>query len=155
MLPPPSAPEPPYPLMALQGAVGPGALTWSPIRGAVASSWHTGPGSLTATTNSGMPHCFPPPPPLLPGVRSLTLRCLELVLTPQELNDAEGVRAPPLPLSLVLPGLRELSLVPQFEPRPGADVGRISGEGMRGEARCVRGRGADARSGVSCETGAG
>ena len=135
--------------MALQGAVGPGAMTWSPMRGAVASSWHTGPGSLTATTNGGMPHYLPPPPPLLPGVRSLTLRCLELVLTPQELNDVEGARAPPLQLSLVLPGLLELNLVPQFEPRPGADVGRISGEGMRGEARCgltvrcVRGQGVD------------
>lgn len=112
-------------------------MTWIPTRGAAATS-AAGTGteaSPPAATTYGSPRSSP----LLPGVTSLTLRCLELVLTPQELDDVQGVRAPPLPLSLVLPGLQELNLLPQFEPRPGADVNRIAGEGGRVGSQGVKG----------------
>ena len=65
---------------------------------------------------------------LLPAVRHLTLRCLELVLPapaqPQQPVDPQ-FRA--LPLSLIMPGLQHLDLSPLYCPNPDAALDVISG----------------------------
>ena len=74
---------------------------------------------------------------LLPALRHLTLRCLELfVAAPapnppppqqQQQQTIGAQRRPSAPLSLVMPGLEHLVLSPQYLPEPGAAMDVISG----------------------------